>query len=254
MLAARGELSRALQILYRALAANPNDLTLRFNYGYALWRNGNFQEAVPNLKVIVGVNPRDGIAQYLLAKSLAGAGQSAEATKADQEARRFLSDYAKWEVAPANIPPLARVKFEFNRASFYRLERQHQNGPDLPRAQTVPPPQGLERARQLFEAKNDAEALHELERVLVADATVADAHLLRGKIYQRRNEIEQAISALTAAVYWNPRLVAAHVALGQLYLGRGDRARALAHGKQALEIDPADRDALALKRQIETGR
>jgi tetratricopeptide (TPR) repeat protein len=254
LLVAKGEAARALAILYRGVSASPNDPVLRFNYGYALWRNGNFQEAVPNLKVVVSHNPRDGEALYLLAKSLASAGQSAEATQVDQEARRHLGNYAKWEVAPNSIPALGRLKFDFNRASFYRIERQHQNTPSVPRAQTISTQQSLERARQLVDAKNDTEALNELQRVLVADATVAEAHLLRGKIYQRRNETEGAISALTAAVYWNPRLIAAHVALGQLYLARNDRARALAHSKQALEIDPQDRDALALKRQIETGR
>jgi len=254
MLVAKGEASRALPILYRAVLANPNDLTLRFNYGYALWRNRNFEEAVPNLRVVTASSPRDGTALYIYAKSLASAGMTAEAGEADQEARRNLSEYAKWEVAPESIPSLARMKFEFNRASLYKIERQHQSVPNVPRAQAVSTQQSLERARQLFEAKNDAEALNELQRLLVADATVAEAHLLRGKIYQRRNEVENAISALTAAVYWNPRLVAAHVALGQLYLVRGDRTRALAHSKQALEIDPEDRDALALKRQIEIGR
>lgn len=254
MLVAKGDAVRALPILYRGVLANPNDLTLRFNYGYAFWRNGNFQEAVTNLKVVAASSPRDGVAQYIFAKSLAGAGMTAEATEADQEARRYLSEYAKWEIAPESIPSLVRLKFEFNRASLYKIERQQQSGPALPRAQAISTQQSLERARQLFEAKNDAEALNELQRLLVTDSTVAEAHLLRGKIYQRRNEIENAISALTAAVYWNPRLVAAHVALGQLYLARGDRTRALAHSKQALEIDPEDRDALALKRQIEIGR
>jgi tetratricopeptide (TPR) repeat protein len=254
LIVARGEAARALPILQRGVAANPNDLTLRFNYGYALWRNGNFPEAIPHLKAVVTANARDGEAQYLLAKSLAGAGRAAEAAQADQEARRYLGNYAEWEVAPARMPLLIRLKLEFNRVSFYRLERQHQSAPSLPRAQTISLQQHLEQARQLIEAKNDAAALNELQQALTADPTLAEAHLLRGKIYQRRNEAEQAINALTAAIYWNPRLVAAHVALGQLYLARGDRARALAHSKQAIEIDPQDRDAIALKRQIEIGR
>jgi Tfp pilus assembly protein PilF len=36
-----------------------------------------------------------------------------------------------------------------------------------------------------------------------------------------------------------------------VYLSRGDRALALAHCKQALELDPANREAIALKQQIE---
>jgi Tfp pilus assembly protein PilF len=55
-------------------------------------------------------------------------------------------------------------------------------------------------------------------------------------------------------VSYNPRLVEAHIVLAQMYLARGGRALALAHCKQALAIDPQNRDAIALKQQIETGR
>ena len=49
-------------------------------------------------------------------------------------------------------------------------------------------------------------------------------------------------------------MIEAHIVLGRLYLVRGDRAQALAHCRQALGIDPQNRDAIALKQQIETGR
>ena len=114
--------------------------------------------------------------------------------------------------------------------------------------------QSLDRARQLIAAKNDSEAMTELQRVLAIEATNAEAHYLRGVILQRRGEADAAISAFQSAVSWNPRLIDAHVALGRLYLSRGDRAQALAHSKQALEIDPQNRDAVALRQQIETGR
>ncbi len=254
MMAARGESARAIPVLQRAVAASPNDLMLRFNLGYALWLSQRFAEAVPQLQRVVATNQRDGEAQYLLAKCLARVGRSAEAAQANEEAKRYLGNYAQWEAEPAKMPLLIRLKLDFNRAEFFQLERRLQSAPGVSSKQTISIQQGLERAQQLIEARREAEALAELQQVLNADPTQAEAHLLRGKIYQRRGEIESAISALTAAVYWDPRLVAAHVALGQLYLSRGDRARALAHSRQALEIDPQDRDAIALKRQIEIGR
>jgi len=254
LLAAKGDTVRALPIFRRALAASPNDLTLRFNYGYALWQSRIFEEAAQNFKLVVAANPRDGEAQYLLAKSLKASGHTKEADQADQEAKRYLGTYAKWEVAPTQMPLLIRLKQDFNRASFYKIERQQQSTPTLPRPQTASTRQSLERARQLLDANNDAEALSELQRVLTADPTLGEAHLLRGKVYQRRNDLENAINAFSAAIYWDPRLIAAHVALGQIYLSRGDRARALSHSKLAIDIDPQDREAVALKRQLETGR
>src|SRR5207244_920523 len=81
---------------------------------------------------------------------------------------------------------------------------------------TAPPPvadgtPSLERARQLVEARQDNDALGELQRLLSAEATNAEAHYLRGLVLQRRNETEQAVSAFQSAVYWNPRHVAAHI-------------------------------------------
>lgn len=250
----KGDAARGLPLLERAVAAGPQDTTLRFNYGYALWRSKRYEEAAAQLRVVTASNERDGEAQYLLAKSLAATGKAMEATQADQEARRYLGNYAKWEVAPDKIPVLARLKFDFNRAAFYKLERGQSNLPSVPKPQARAAQQSLDRARQLIAAKNDSEAFNEVQQALAADPTLAEAHLLRGQIFQRRGDIEQALSAYSAATYWNPRLVAAHVALGQIYLARGDRLRAMTHSKQALEIDPQDRDAIALKRQIEIAR
>jgi Flp pilus assembly protein TadD len=252
---ARGDNTNALQLLRRAVANSPNDPLYRFNYGYALWRNQNFEEAAQHLRETVKANPRDGEALFLLAKCLAASGKQAEAAQVDNEAKRNLESYAKWAVAPDRIPLIIRLKQEFNRAAFYKLERQQQqSAPKGPTAQQISLRQSLDRARQLIVGNDDAQAMSELLKVLAAESNNAEAHFLRGIIFFRRGETESAISALQSAVSWNPRLIEAHVALGRLYLARGDRALALAHSRQALEIDPQNRDAVALKQQIETGR
>jgi predicted Zn-dependent protease len=110
--------------LRRALANSPNDLLYRFNYGYAQWRAQNFAEAVQHLRAVTRAEPRDGEAQFLLAKALAALGLQTEAARADDEAKRFLSNYARWTVAPDRVPMLARLKEELNRAAFYKMEGQ----------------------------------------------------------------------------------------------------------------------------------
>src|SRR5262249_5205419 len=158
---------------------------------------------------------------------------------------RYLSNYAKWAVAPDRIPFLARFKDELNRAVFYKMERQQQSAPNRPSAQQVTARQNLDRARQLISSGNDAEGLNEAQRVLAVDSTNAEAHFLRGIVFQRQGQTESALSALQSAVSYNPRLVEAHILLARLYLARGARALALAHCKQALVIDPQNRDAIA---------
>jgi len=123
-LLAKGENEKALQLLRRALTNSPNDMLYRFNIGYAQWRARNFAEAVQHLRAVAQADPRDGEAQFLLAKALEASGQQAEATRADNEAKRYLSNYARWAVAPDRVPMLARFKEELNRATFYKMEGQ----------------------------------------------------------------------------------------------------------------------------------
>jgi tetratricopeptide (TPR) repeat protein/TolB-like protein len=251
---AKGDNANALQMLRRAVANAPNDPLYRFNYGYALWRVQNHSEAIEHLNFALKSNPSDGEALFLLAKSLAATGQQAEAAKTDNEAKRYLPNYAKWAIAPDKIPLLVRFKQEFNRAAFDRLERQQQAVAKGPTAQQISQRQSLDRARQLILENNDAEAVNLIQRVLQVEATNAEAYFLRGIIYYRSNEGENAVKALRTAVSYDPRLIEAHIALGRLYLSRGERGLALAHSRQALEIDPQNRDAIALKQQVETGR
>ncbi|MDX2043496.1 MAG: tetratricopeptide repeat protein [Acidobacteriota bacterium] len=255
-LTAKGENARALPFLQRAIAANANDTVYRFNYGYAAWRNQAYEDAAQQLRAVVGSNARDGEAWFVLSKCLASAEKAEEAAKADNEAKRYLSSYARWAVAPDKVPVLARVKEDLDELSLAKLLRQQSGTSAQTRAtpQQISQQQALDNIRQLLAANKDAEAMAELQRVLAADTANADAYFLRGIVYTRRNETENALRSFQAAVSWNPRMPEAHIMLGRIYLVRRDTARALAHCKQALEIDPQNREAIALKQQIEIGR
>lgn len=257
-LAAKGENARALPFLQRAIASNANDTMYRFNYGYAAWRNQAYEEAAQQLRAVVGSNARDGEAWFVLSKCLAAAEKADEAAKADNEAKRYLSAYARWAVAPDKVPVLARMKDDLNELALAKLLRQQSAlaTPAQTRAtpQQISQQQALDNIRQLLAANKDAEAMTELQRVLAADTANADAYFLRGIVYTRRNETENALRSFQAAVSWNPRMPEAHIMLGRIYLARRDTARALAHCKQALELDPQNREAIALKQQIEIGR
>lgn len=251
LLAAREEFSLSLTYLQRAALSAVRDGDIRFNYGYALWKNKIYDAAINEFKASLAVNPKDGEAHYLLAKCLQIAGRTEEAAAADQDARRNLASYAKWEVAPDKIPPLVRLKGEFSRSNLSQLRRMQAAAASPQSGQLKQAGESLERARQLMADKNDGDALSELLKAISADPTLAEAHFLKGSILQRRGEADAALAAMSAAVYWNPRLASAHVSLGQMYLARGDRAQALSHCRLALEIDPQNRDAAALRRQIE---
>jgi tetratricopeptide (TPR) repeat protein len=256
---ASGAQDDGMTLLRQAVANSPYDPVYRFNFGYALWRQGRNEEAAEHLRVAISANPQDCDALYILSKSLRATGPVEEAKQMADEALKCYPEkdnrLAVWEVAPEQMPVLLRFKSDFGRAAYYKLERQQPRAANNTSAAAQPTPaQLLERAQQLSAANKDVEALAEIDRVLGANRTLAEAHLLKGHIYQRRREVDQAIAAYQQALSLNPRLVAAHVALGQIYLSRGDRVQALAHCNRAYEIDPQDREAIALRRQIETER
>ncbi|HNG96527.1 MAG TPA: tetratricopeptide repeat protein, partial [Acidobacteriota bacterium] len=156
------------------------------------------------------------------------------------------------------LPQLATLKFSFNREAFFRYLRskeQNRQSAFVGGTQSRQVEAWMTKAQSAFLGNNDEEALTVLAQVLQVAPDNSDAHLLMGRVNERRSDFPAAINALRAAVFWNPKLVAAHVLLGRIYLGQGDRKRAESHLKLALDANPQDREALALQRLLqETGK
>jgi tetratricopeptide (TPR) repeat protein len=242
---------QAVQWLGSADRTSPDDPLVTFNYGYALFMNGRFAEAAEQFKAIVAADPRDGQAQFLLAKSLERAGRSAEATPADDQARRFLPAYAKWQTEWQKSQTASDVQVRL---------RQTLSPDDLLTRETTVTlddtgkvQEVMAKARELYSAGLDEEALAELRRVITLDPTNGEAYLLIGRINLRRADQEPAISALKTALFWDAKLIDAHILLGRIYIDRGDRAQAMSHARSAMQIDPNNQEAIALQRLVETG-
>jgi tetratricopeptide (TPR) repeat protein len=62
----RANLSGAAESFRKALEGDNSDPIYQFNFGYALWKNGNFQGAAENLRVVLGHDPNDTQAALLL--------------------------------------------------------------------------------------------------------------------------------------------------------------------------------------------
>src|SRR5207244_6951308 len=95
----KGEMEEAVRLLGLAVQSAPQEDDLRFNYGYALWRAGQYSAAANQFNQLVKRQPKDGQAYYLLAKSLEKMDQKTEATAALDSAKKYLGDFAKWETA-----------------------------------------------------------------------------------------------------------------------------------------------------------
>ena len=250
-------LKQALTFLERARDTAPDDPSVRYNYAYALFLAGKYVEAADQLRAVITQAPRDGgDAFFLLAKALEHAGQTEQAANADNEARRYMQNYAaaqtEWQKSQsiAAVPLRLNQRFDLN---------DYIAAVNLQNAATIEPigasaQDSLAKAKELYQAGNDDDALSELNRTLLVEPMNAEAHLMLGRIYQRRGDLQRAVASLKTALFWSEqKLIDAHILLGRIFLERGDRAQALTHARAAIQLDPNNQEAIALQRQVETG-
>ncbi len=250
-------LTQGSEFLARASESAPSDQMVHFNYGYALFLQGKYNEAAEHFRPVITDNQRDGQAYFLFAKALAKVGKTEAAAAADDMARRYLqSSYAKWETEWQKSQTTSgvnlRMRDVLNREEVFDLERTKTlaSNAESPSSATQ---DLLIKARDLYQAGRDDEALPELHRVVMIEPTNAEAYLLSGRINLRRSDQEAAIAALKTAIFWDPKLIDAHILLGRIFLDRGDRGEARKYALSAIAIDPNNQEAIALQRQVMMG-
>ena len=250
-------LAQGVEFLKSAAESAPNDQMVHFNYGYALFLAGKYTDAAEHFRPVITADQRDGQAYFLFAKSLAKIGKTEAAAAADDQARRYLqSAYAKWETewqkSQTTSGVTLRMRDVLNREEVFNLNREkvltaEANSPSSATQDL------LLKARDLYQAGRDEEALPELHRVVMIEPTNAEAYLLSGRINLRRSDQEAAIAALKTAIFWDPKLIDAHILLGRIFLERGDRGEARKYALSAITIDPNNQEAIALQRQVTMG-
>jgi tetratricopeptide (TPR) repeat protein len=246
-------LSQGITFLERASESSPDDSMVRFNYAYALFLAGKYAAAADQLRPVITSDPRDGQAYFLFAKALEKTGKTDAAEAADNQARRYLQTYAKWQDEWQKLQTTSKVNLRMrdvlNMDDVTDLARKNSAAADSAAAtQDL-----LGKARELYQAGRDDEALPELHRVVMIEPTNAEAYLMSGRINLRRGEQEAAIAALKTAIFWDPKLIDAHILLGKIFLERGDRGEATKYAASAMSIDPNNQEAIALQRQVTMG-
>lgn len=109
----------------------------------------------------------------------------------------------------------------------------------------------LDTARDEFNAAHYEDALKTLRLARTADPTRAEVYLYMGMAYDRLNNSADAVPCLKTALFWDPKLIAADILLGRIYLRMGDRQQALSYVQTVLKIDASNAEASALKKAIE---
>jgi tetratricopeptide (TPR) repeat protein len=246
-------LEQGTSFLTRAAESSTDDPLVHFNYALALFLSGKYAEAADQLKPVITADPRDGQAYFLYAKSLERTGKTDTANAADDQARRYLQSYAKWQTEWQKSQSVSgvtlRMRDVLNRDDVASLKNDAENTAAGTGQEDL-----LGKARDLYQAGRDEEALPELHRVVMLEPTNAEAYLLSGRINQRRGDQEAAIAALKTAIFWDPKLIDAHILLGRIFLERGDRGEAIKFATSAMNIDSNNQEAIALQRQVTMGK
>lgn len=239
----------AVDHLKPAADAAPRDIDTLFNLGYAYYLAGEHAKAIEALRRALERRQTDGEAFYLLAKSLIQTGDQSGAAEATNQAKKLLAAYAQWETK--GVPLVGRLKASFSKTNYYRYRREQAGGGRTAVDSQTLADELLEVARTAFFAGRDQESLNALGKLLQTSPQNHEAHLLMGRLFERRGDFERAANSLRAAVFWNPKLVAAHVLIGRIAVLKSDCAAAAASLNRALQVDSTNQDAQALKRLVD---
>lgn len=247
----------------KAAEADPDNADTLFNLGYAYALDRDPQAAIYWLREALRRAPADADAHRVLAFALDMAGNAVEAAREREIAEQLSSRYAdaaKRPAAAAQSTPgrgeprealprgLARIAPDIDLAAGANRVGQAITA-TAQRDQQDVAQFHLERARRLYQAEQDREAMAELQRAVFLSPYEAEAHLLIGRIHLRGGRPREAIDALKISI-WSRDTVAARVALGEAYLGLKDAASARVQAEKALAMDPASPDARGLLRKI----
>ena len=234
----------------KAAELDPDDPDYFFNLGYAYWMSRDTQATIYWLRETVRRSPADGDAHFVLGAALAAAGNSAEAAREKELAKRLSSTYEQWDkrAAAEAVPKgLERMKTAVELPHTRRIETTLTDAER--RDQREVAQFHLERGRRLFQQENDRDAIAELNRAVYLSPYEAEAHLLLGRIHLRNGRIHEAVDALKISL-WSQETADAHVALGEAYLQTKKADAARTEAERALAIDPASVDAQRLMEKI----
>jgi tetratricopeptide (TPR) repeat protein len=246
-------LNKGLEFLKKASESDPEDPESRFNYSVALYLTNNFPETVSEIKPVLATNPRDGEAYYLLAKALLKSGDAAS-VEFDNQARRFLSNYAKLETdfqRSGTVEGISLRVAQPPRKDFVSVIMIKNRVESNPQANLNETDVLLEQAQTAYKAGRDDDAMQSLRRIMVSDPMSGKAYLLLGKIHLRRGDLEQASNALKTALFYDNRLLDAHIALAKIFIERKDCQQAQNYVVSAVALDENNPEVGGIQRQLE---
>jgi tetratricopeptide (TPR) repeat protein len=216
LLAAMGEIDRALGEYRLVAEIDPKNASLHRHLGNAFFKASRNLEAIEAYESAVALEPGDAASWGQLGSSYLRLQWWDKAIAAFEKARSLSGDQ------PGGILALAYAyerKPELERAlSLYRKASEL-----APRSGQAPYRMG----RTLMKLNRREEAARELKRALEIEPGLAEARCFLGALYLEDRDLDSAIHELETAISMSPRYAKSHFYLAQAYqrAGRGEEAK-----------------------------
>lgn len=233
----------ASQWFHRAVDADPSDADYRFNLGLSLSRAGDREGASRQLRECLALRPDDNEAKSLLAALAPPAPPPPDVKPASATG-----------AAPAAAKlPQERIKRNYDEAAFRELAVEMQNASESRLAKLDARSHAayhVQHGRDLLAKGFPAEAEKELREAVELDAGNALAHAELAEALDLNHDAAGAHAESDAALRLTPS-AAIYVVLARINLRDNNRDGAAGLVNRALQLDPGNTEALALKQKME---
>jgi TolB-like protein/Flp pilus assembly protein TadD len=231
---------RALEELTIAEKGLPNDSRITEYIGYVQRRQGNFEEAINNLKKVCELNPQDAHTPWEM-------GDTYKILRRYQEAKRYFDR----SISLAPDQTWAYEKKAYNYQLQGLLEKARATLEEMPRKSDPSSIREwhLEWAWQEIYERNYQAALEHLASEFI-ESYEGQRALFTGRVYRymnkpdlARDSFDNACSLVAKQVKEQSDNPDAHIRLGIAYAGLGRKEEAIREGMSAEELYPVSMDA-----------
>jgi tetratricopeptide (TPR) repeat protein len=244
--ARRGRRANAVEYFSKAVNADPNDADYHFNLAVALFKNGDSAGAARQLREELQQRPSDGEAKSLLDMINHGATPPPASPTATASTGNALLPSSQQRI------PLERIKRNYNEASYRQLEMEIQNLTEARLAKTdgrTHSAYHLERGKELVAQNQPQQAETEFRDAIKTDFGNAAAHAQLAVLLEKNGDSANALSEAQTSIRLQPNVDALLVA-ARIDLKKSLFQSAAGDVDRALQLEPANASALALKREI----
>lgn len=217
----------------RALAVTENNSLVLNNYGWMLYGDGRFDEAIVQLKKVERLTPSDPIVQKNLAETYLAVGQYDQAVSHFEKALELKPD---WPGVYNNFGVALKEQGKIEQA----IERWK-------KALALDAGQGnahYNMGLAMGQRGNYDVAIYHFNQALRSDPDWAEVHYNLGAVYFRLGKLGPAVEECKRAVRLKPDYLSAHATLAQLLVNSGRVHEALETAETALRlaVESGDRE------------